>query len=510
MENVLPLLVVVPLAAAFLTPIVGLLKPGRLCAPVALAATAVLVILSGMTFAGDSVIVAWIGGWKGTADLADVTGIAMVCDGLTRLMLLVINVVALMAMLFSTSYMRRYGRVNLYYTLMLLMISGMNGIVLSGDLFNIYVFLEIAAIASYGLVGFGVESEEMEASFKYLALSAIASGFILIGVGIIYNLTGTLNLAQIANAIRDSAPNNALWLALGFFLAGFGLKAAMVPFHAWLPDAHPTAPAPISAMLSGILIKATGIYVLARLVFNVFGPSEAAAGVLIALGMASMVVGVLLAIGQWDFKRLLAYHSVSQMGYVVLALGVGAQARVQGHDVVAGLAVFAGLFHMMNHAFFKSLLFLCSGSIVYATGTRDLHKLGGMGRKMPLTSACTRVAALSISGVPPFNGFFSKLLIVIAVVWAGHPVLGALTVLVSFVTLLSFVKVQRYLIEGEVPPEHAAVKESPLPMLTSMAILAVLCLAAGLLLPLYKSTLLEPASRALLNGLGYAASVFGG
>ena len=140
-------------------------------------------------------------------------------------------------------------------------------------------------------------------------------------------------------------------------------------------------------MLSGILIKATGVYVLARISFNVFGASGPASTLFIGLGMASMLVGVFLAVGQWDFKRLLAYHSISQMGYVVLALGVGLEAMSKGSHTVGALAVFGGLFHMMNHAIFKSLLFLCSGSVAYGTGTRDLHKLGGMGRKMPLTNS---------------------------------------------------------------------------------------------------------------------------
>jgi multicomponent Na+:H+ antiporter subunit D len=227
------------------------------------------------------------------------------------------------------------------------------------------------------------------------------------------------------------------------------------------------------------------------------------------LGILSMVIGVLLAVGQWDFKRLLAYHSVSQMGYIVLALGVGGEQLVAGNGMVAGLAIFAGLFHLLNHSVFKSLLFLCSGSVVHGAGSRDLHELGGLRRKMPFTGLCTRVSALSISGVPPFNGFFSKLLIVIAVLWAGHPLLGLLTVLVSFVTLLSFTKVQRYLLEGEVPPALADLKESPMPMLLAMGLLAVLCIGLGVLVPLYRHGLLDPATDALRIGLGYARQVLG-
>ena len=161
-------------------------------------------------------------------------------------------------------------------------------------------------------------------------------------------------------------------MAAAFFLMGFGLKAAMVPFHAWLPDAHPSAPAPISAMLSGVLIKALGVYTLVRVFFDCLVMNRQFAYVLIALGAASMVIGVFLAVGQWDFKRLLAYHSISQMGYVVLAVGVAGEMLVLGNTAVAAVAVLGGLFHLFNHAVFKSLLFLCSGAAEYSTGTRLL------------------------------------------------------------------------------------------------------------------------------------------
>jgi len=495
-DILLPMLVALPIGAAFLVPVVAAFRPARTCAVIAVACTAGILVLSVATFFEPDALV-WFGGYDGGATGESAMGISMVCDGLTRLMLLIVNIVCMLAMWFSVSYMSRYAKPALYYSLSLLMIAGMNGVVLSGDLFNIYVFLEVAAVASYALVDFGSGSEELEASFKYLVLSAVASAFILLGVGIVFNMSGTLNLAQIGIVLRDGGMSAPLWLALGLFLAGFGLKAAMVPFHAWLPDAHPSAPAPVSAMLSGVLIKATGVYVIARFVFNVFGPSTAVGIVLMTLGAASMLVGVLLAVHQWDFKRLLAYHSISQMGYVVLALGTGAWAAANDMPDVAGLAIFAGVYHMMNHALFKSLLFLCSGSVVYGTGTRDLHSLGGMAHAMPVTSACTRVAALSISGVPPFNGFFSKLLITIAVVWSGHYLLGGLTVLVSFLTLLSFSKVQRYLIEGDTPKALEGTKESPMPMLVPMVIMAGLCLAAGLLLPLYMRSILQPAADAL-------------
>jgi multicomponent Na+:H+ antiporter subunit D len=503
--GLLPLFVVVPLAAAFVSPVLEKLKtPDEAQDGLAIVVTT-LVLLGSIHLLTLTDTVYWIGGWK-----PPILGINLVADGLSKLLLITVSAISFLTTVFSIRYMARYTSKGLYYSLFSLMVCGMNGVILAGDLFNLYVFIEIAAISSYALVAFGCESEELEACFKYLILGSVASAFVLFGIGILYNLTGTLNMAQLAQRTSNLNGNPALALVAAFFFFGFGLKAAMVPFHAWLPDAHPSAPAPISAMLSGVFIKASGIYVLARLFFNVLGMCELYAHVLMALGGLSMIIGVLLAVGQWDFKRLLAYHSISQMGYVVLAVGVGGEVMARnGNHAVAALAIFGGLFHLINHAAFKSLLFLCSGSIEYRTGTRDLKQLGGLCWKMPLTNACCRVAALSISGVPPFNGFWSKLIIIIAVVQAGHWWLGGLTVLVSFLTLLSFVKVQRYALQGPLPGLLRSIRETPWTMTVPLVGLAAVCILAGLLLPLYHEVLLDPARDVMLGGLRYAQAVLG-
>ncbi|MCU0611322.1 MAG: NADH/ubiquinone/plastoquinone (complex I), partial [Candidatus Eisenbacteria bacterium] len=431
-------------------------------------------------------------------------------DGMTRLMLLTTNLVTLASLVFSLDYMRRFTSVGLYYSMLMLMVAGMNGVIVSGDLFNVYVFLEVAAISSYGLVAFGTEHEELEASFKYLILGSVSSLFILLGIGVLYNLTGQLNMAQVAKSLQGMGSNRAATLAAAFFLMGFGLKAALVPFHAWLPDAHPSAPAPISAMLSGVLIKASGIYAMTRIVFNVLGPSASYANVLIILGALSMVVGVFLAVGQWDFKRLLGYHSISQMGYIVLAIGAAAHVmspRGNGDPALAGLLLFGGLFHLFNHAAFKSLLFLSSGSLEQQAGTRMLKNLGGMRHCMPVTSFCCRIGALSIAGVPPFNGFFSKLIIVVGLALAGQWLLAALAVFVAMMTLVSFLKVQRAALEGEVP-EHLVgrVLEAPYAMRAAMLFLAAVCTVGGPLVVWLRGWLLDPAAASLLaQASGYAA-----
>lgn len=510
MENMLPLFVVIPLGAAFVIPVLGLFRLEKAWDIVAVAATLAVLTLSITMLTGESVVVTWIGGYVGTRDVGSLTGIPLVSDGLSRLILLVVNGIAAAATIYSMSYIKRYTKTYLYYVLLLLMVAGMNGIALSGDLFNIYVFVEITAIASFALVGYTLKSEALEATFKYLVLSGIATSFVLLGIALVYKQTGTLNLAQIGGLLEGKEIGKPLWLAFGLILGGFSLKAAMVPFHAWLPDAHPSAPAPISAMLSGVMIKASGVYVLARIAFNVLGASYASGVLFMALGSLSMLIGVLLAVGQWDFKRLLAYHSISQMGYVVLSLGVGLEMMAQGSPTIGYVAVFGGLFHLMNHALFKSLLFLCSGSAVHRTGSRMLKKIQGIAGRMPVTGLCTRIASLSISGVPPFNGFFSKLLITIAVVWAGHWALGLVTIVASFLTLVSFTKVQRYLVEGELAEEYETIEESPYPMVVPMVVLAVLCATVGVLVPVYKDVLLGPASDVLVGGFNYTNAIFGG
>ncbi|MDI6451545.1 complex I subunit 5 family protein [Anaerobaca lacustris] len=497
----LPVFVAAPLVAAFVLPAFGarLKSAGTFLANVVvLALLGLSVLLLGQTQVYE------VGGWSVPL------GINLVLDGFSALMLVAVAVVSTAAMLFSIRYMEQYTAKTKYLSLFLLMVAGMNGVVLSGDVFNLYVFLEIASIASYALVGFGCDHEELEASFKYMVLGSIASVFILFGVALVYGNTGSLNMAYIARAIQEAGMNSGLALALSLFVAGFGLKAALVPFHAWLPDAHPSAPAPISAMLSGVLIKALGVYALSRLIFNVFGVSVPIAWVLIALGVLSMVIGVFLAVGQWDFKRLLAYHSISQMGYVVLGLGIGALILARdGNRMWASLAILGGLFHLANHAVFKSLLFLTSGSVEMATGTRQLKQMGGLVERMPLTRAASAVASASIAGVPPFNGFWSKLILVIAAVQARLFVIAAVTVLVSLVTLLSFLKVQRYVFLGELPDNLRGARESKGSMLLAMGFLAVLCLAMSLLvlLPGLRETVLQPAVDVLLAGVGYSVTL---
>jgi multicomponent Na+:H+ antiporter subunit D len=300
--------------------------------------------------------------------------------------------------------------------------------------------------------------------------------------------------------IAQRLPQNptVMYWSGGLFIAAFGLKAAIMPFHAWLPDAHSSAPAPISAMLSGVLIKALGVYVLIRLFFNVFSEMPVFSEVFLALGTLSMIAGVFLALGQWDVKRLLAYHSISQIGYIIIGVGLGTT-----------LGLLGAVFHLLNHAIFKALLFLNAGSLEMALGTRDLRQMGKVSKALPVTSFTSMVASLSISGIPPFNGFFSKLIIFIAAIQVGRPVVAFLAGLGSLLTLGSFMKVQRYGFHGEktVSADKAKVGWG---MQSAMIVLAILCLATSVLvIPGIREVTLDPVVEVIMNKTGYIIRVLG-
>ncbi|MFH0764657.1 MAG: proton-conducting transporter membrane subunit [Candidatus Omnitrophota bacterium] len=493
--HLIPTFVILPLGGAFLVSLLGkrIKAFPDIFANIITSLLLVLSIYSVSLVRQSGVLVYKVGMWVPPA------GISMVLDGLSSFMLLTVNLIAFFIMLYSVNYMERYTEKWKFYTLFLLMLTGMEGVVITGDLFNLFVFLEIGSVASYALVAYGTEAEELEASFKYLVMSSLGSIFVLLGIALVYGYTSTLNMADIASTLIQKGPGKITLFVSVLFLMGFGLKSALVPFHAWLPDAHPAAPAPISAMLSGVLIKALGVYALVRIFFNIIGVTPTLLSVLMFLGAVSMVIGVFLAIGQWDLKRLLAYHSISQIGYVILGLGLGTP-----------LGIFGGLFHLFNHSVFKSLLFLNSGAIEYSIGTRDLKRMGGLRERMPVTADTSLVASMSIAGIPPFNGFWSKLVIILAAVQAGQLVYALFAVIASIMTLASFMKVQKFAFFGKLNDAYKNVLEVPVFMRVSMIMLAVACILGGLLIiPAFSKVFIGGAESVLVNGTNYARGVFG-
>lgn len=490
--KVLPYFITIPLLAAILIPLARRIKNSSDL--IANLSTLVLLFFS-WTLTGtvdiQKMLLYRLGGW------IPPWGISLVADGLSSFMLLIVNLVGFLVMLYAIKYMERYTDKWKFHSLFLLMLAGMNGIILSGDLFNLYVFLELASISGYALVAFGTEPQDLEASFKYAIMGSIASIFILLGIGLLYSYASTLNLADLSLVLSEKPAGLLIGFISVLFLAGFGLKAALVPFHAWLPDAHSSAPSPVSATLSGVFIKTLGIYALSRIFFNVLGASSKVLFIMMVLGVISMAVGALLAIGQSDIKRMFAYSSISQVGYIVFALGIGTP-----------LAILGGLFHLFNHAIFKPLLFLDAGAIEYSTGKRELEKLGGLNSKLPFTGATSLIGSMSISGIPPFGGFWSKLIIIIAAAQAGYFWMAGVACLTSIVTLAYYLKFQTFVFLGKLDASNEEAKEVPFSMKMSMLALAVICLISGLMLLPGSRAILENAVNVLAQGSLYKETVF--
>ena len=439
-------------------------------------------------------------------------GIALEVDALSLFFGLLVSCVVFIACVYSIQYMSHDDNVPQYYTLFLMLAGGVMGLVLSGDLFNMFIMVEILTFAAVALTAFrNTANGALEAAFKYLVVGCIGSTCILAGTIMLYAQVHTLNLAQMSALIPGNL-STATKVAFALLFIGFCTKAFLVPFHPLAADAHGAAPASISVLISGVLTK-SGIYGLIRLSYFLF--QSMALGTmqfwLVFLGSVSMFVCVTMALAQHDFKRLLAFHSISQIGYVLTAAGLA-----------TALGVSAGLYHAMNHTIFKGLLFLAAGAVLHETGTTDLGKLGGLSRKMPHTTVLFLIGAFSISGIPPFNGFASKWMIYQATyqkaVETGN--IGFLLVTIcalvtSTLTLASFVKVTQSVFFGQLPKEYENVKEVPFGMRLAMGILAAMCLVTGLLPEAVTRYLTEPAARAVfavtdyinnMMGAGYAQS----
>lgn len=496
--NFIPFFTVLPLLSAFLISLIGKYTGKSVVKVISLVTCSLLLALSfwavfRLRSSGPEAQVYNVGGWQAPF------GICMVIDGLSAFMLTIVNTIAFFVCIFSFRYMEKYTDIGKYFTLFFLMLVGMNGVIVTGDLFNLFVFLEVASIASYSLVAFGTRAEELEASFKYAVMGTVASSFIFLAIAVLYGFTSTLNMADMARVLSTKQNPWIISFVSVLFLAGFGLKGALAPFHAWLPDAHSSAPASISAMLSSVLIKTLGIYSILRIFFNVIGLSVTYSSALMFLGALSMLGGVILVISQWDLKRFLAYSSISQIGYIFLAIGLGTP-----------LGIFAGLFHLLNHSIFKCLLFLNSGAIDYATGKRDLREMSGLRQSMPVTSATNFIASMSISGIPPFSGFFSKFMIILACLQEGRLGYAFLAALVSILTLSSFMKMRKFVFLGEPKEKREGIKEAPWSMKFSMVGLSVLCLLGGLLLFPHFKFFITNAVDVLMEGREYTRIVLGG
>ncbi|MDO5458214.1 MAG: proton-conducting transporter membrane subunit [Eubacteriales bacterium] len=453
---------------------------------------------------GGDIIAYWMGSRVPAGGYA--IGIALEVDALSLFFGLLVATAVFAAMLYSFSYMSHDDNEPQYYTLFLMLCGGVMGLVLSGDLFNMFIMVEILTFAAVALTAFrNTVFGALEAAFKYLVVGSIGSSCILAGTIMLYAQAHTLNFAQLSAMIPGNL-NLATTVAYALLFIGFCTKAFLVPFHPLAADAHGAAPAPVSVLISGVLTK-SGLYGIIRLTYILFRTMNLGTVQfwLVFLGSVSMFVCVTMALAQHDFKRLLAFHSISQIGYVLTAAGLA-----------TALGVSAGLYHAMNHTLFKGLLFLCAGAVLHETGTTDLDKLGGLSKKMPHTTVLFLVGAFSISGIPPFNGFASKWLIYQAAYQKGVESgnIGFLLVTIcclvtSTLTLASFVKVTQSVFFGQLPKEYENVREVSFGMRLAMGLLALLCIVTGLFPGLVTTFLTEPAARAVFGANHYINAMMG-
>jgi multicomponent Na+:H+ antiporter subunit D len=441
-------------------------------------------------------------------------GVQLYADALSVFVALLFCGLGLLAAIYSVKYMEVDTGLDKYYSLFLTLVGGLVGVSFARDFFNLYVFWEMMCISSYTLVTFRkYRWEPVEAGFKYLIMSTIGSLFALYGISVLYGLAGTLNFRAIASMmplLQTKASTLTFYLIIAMLVSGFGVTAAVVPLHTWLPDAHPAAPSPISAMLSGVVIKA-GVYAISRSLFTIFSPYSFDYGTLLMiLGVLTMTVANLGALMQRDIKRLLAFSSIVNIGYILSGLGIGAYALTNYYVFspqiavsVAVIAVMGALFHLFNHALGKGLLFLCSGCFVHELETRDISRLEGVGRRMTWTGISFSLGLLSLAGVPPLSGFWSKLFIILAgfsIPESGLMKAVSIAIVVNSIFAASYYLwlMQRIMLRK--PSEKAAKASEAHPLMVFPIVVLALVLVVVGLWPGAIIQFAESAARALLGG----------
>lgn len=432
-------------------------------------------------------------------------------DALSAFFVFMIAILVTGSALYSIGYLDHYRHDSLrrYFFPFPIFVAGMLAVVTVADWFWFLVFWEVMTLASYFLVIFENDKKEnLSAGYIYFFMTHLTSAGLMVAVMFLSNRTGSFAFSALPQLMGSLNPFALHLLLLVFFIA-FGTKAGMYPFGVWLPAAHPAAPASISALLSGIMIK-IGVYGLLRVFLWTLPVPNAVStiwgSIIAAFGIISMVVGTLRALDEHDCKRLLAQSSIGQMGYILLGLGLGL-VFLNYNPVFGVIALIGCLYHILNHACFKSLLFFNTGSLLFRTGTRNLDRMGGMIRLMPITAGCAIVGALSIAGIPPFNGFVSKWLLYQSAI-LGKPasvylLYAVIAIFMSTVTLAYFVKYLGTAYLGTLPERfHNSPAGSP----KSMEIVQLLLAAACFLLGIFPAPIILMLLRVLQPALGTASA----
>lgn len=438
----------------------------------------------------------WMGGWPPPF------GIEYVIDYFSIFVLLLVTFVVFMNAIYSKKSIEMEiarERVPIFYAVYLLFVTGLMGMVVTGDIFNAYVFLEITSIAGYALIAIGKDKKALLASFNYLIIGTIGATFFLLGIGYLYLVTGTLNMADMAERLAGLYNSKAVLTAFTLFTIGFGIKAALFPLHLWQPNAYTYAPTAVSSLMAPIATKVAA-YVFFRILFSVFKPAFLTAGpsqimhLFVFLSAVAVLAGSILALAQKDIRKMLAYSSVGQIGYIFLGISLMNLTGIVG-----------SLLHILNHALMKGSLFLVVGVVIYKTGITTIDNFKGMGKKMPVAMAAFTIAALSMIGVPLTAGFVSKWYLSVASIEIGMWYLVPVILISSLLTAIYFWRIiDNIYLKGEMEEKSdhdpavnqvGNLRRVPALMMAPTVIMAVLCIVFGV----FSNTSVSLAERAAMS-----------
>ena len=393
-------------------------------------------------------------------------GIEYYIDKLTTYMLLIVNGIAVLVSLGARESVENEissDRIYLFYTAFLLNLTGLLGVIITGDAFNLFVFIEIASLSSYAIISLGKDKRCLYAAFRYLVYGTIGASFILISIGLLYAVTGTLNITDLSQQLANAENTATITTAFVFFVIGIAIKAAIFPMHLWLPDAYTYSPSIVSTFLAGTTTKVF-IYVLIRFIYSLYGYEfsffhESFDNLLIIIACGAILYGSYRAIKQDSLKRLLAYSSIAQIGYMILGIAL-----------ITELGLAASLIHIFNHAFIKVGLFLAVTAIIYSYGTDSIERLAGMAKTSPCTFVLFLISGLSIIGVPLTSGFISKWYLIKASLEAGY---WGLVVIIVFSSVLAIIYIGRVIEATYFKPEAtntAALNNKKMPYLLFLSL----------------------------------------